>query len=446
MDIQRPDGAPRRHPHNPGSQQLHGSASLISATGTPANGPLADIPTWPELVVSPKNTSPAGRSIEKRRIRKHQLLNVIREHGPLSRADIAKISGYNLPSVSSLVDELVNDQIVLEEEARPTSRGRRPIPVLLNHKAATVLGIDLGTSATIGVLMNLSGEVLCRLETPTPEFPTPDSKADYIVDFAMRVLQRCPEPMAPLAGVGVGISGLIGTGRPSHQNSVIFEDRFQSLLSERLGVPALVKNDSQMLALGSLWFGSGAGYETFAVLNIAEGLGLGFVINRRVYRGAMGFAGDIGHTPMGDPGIPCYCGNTGCTENVASGNGILRLARQEGLEGIAIPELERLYYQGDERARRIFHRFTEVLGRAVATVVHLYNPEVVIVAGRWAPESAIYFDQLKQESALHMRPSLVESTAMFPCKLREDAVPRGSAASVLHHIFSAAHVDLEEVL
>lgn len=442
METQRPNGSPES---SRPSFTTTRSVQLAERTETPA-GMLAEFPTWPHLVVSPKTTSPAGRSIEKRRIRKHQLLNVIREHGPLSRADIAKISGYNLPSVSSLVDELVSDGIVVEEEARPTSRGRRPIPVLLNHKAAVVIGIDLGTKTTIGVLMNLGGDVLVRIERPTPSFRTPDGKADDVVKFAMDLLSQCPQPLAPLAGVGVGISGLIGTRRSEQENSVIFEEQFQSLLAERLGVPALVKNDSQMLSLGSLWFGSGAGYETFAILNIAEGLGLGFVINRRVYRGAMGFAGDIGHTPMGDSGIPCYCGNTGCTENVASGNGLLRLAKQEGLEGIEQHELEEMFHAGDERARRIFRRFTEVLGRAVATVVHLYNPEVVILAGRCAPDSSIYFDQLKHEAALHMRPSLAHSTEFFPCKLREDAVPRGSAASVLHHIFSSAHVDLEQVL
>src|SRR5690606_14979481 len=110
------------------------------------------------VAVNKPATTPSDRSIEKRRLRKHFILNVIREQGPLSRAEIAKVADFNLPSVSSLVDELIADGLAQEEKARHVLRGRRPIPVFLKQDAACALGIDVGKRTTTALLSNLAAK------------------------------------------------------------------------------------------------------------------------------------------------------------------------------------------------------------------------------------------------------------------------------------------------
>jgi Zn-dependent membrane protease YugP len=114
-----------------------------------------NLPIRPGLLITETPDTPADRVAEKRRIRKHQVLDIIRRQGPVPRVEIARTLGFNLPSVSSLVDELVSEGLASEDKAKRTPIGRRPIPVSFNPEAASIIGIDVGKTSTIGLLMDL---------------------------------------------------------------------------------------------------------------------------------------------------------------------------------------------------------------------------------------------------------------------------------------------------
>lgn len=399
-----------------------------------------EIPTRGDLVVDFNGATPADRSMEKRRLRKHSVLNVIRRHGPLSRADITKKSGFNLPSVSTLVDELVADGLVLEEEAKAVPRGRRPIPVYLNVDAASIVGLDIGKRSTIMVVINLGGKLLTRYECKTPALKKSQAYADWARKVMEKVFREHP-PSAPLSGIGVAIPGM-----NSHPDHLSPAEMIRKALTDRFGVPTLVEQDGRMMALGSHWFGAGRDLANFLVINLGHGTGMGVFIDGRLYRGKGGFAGEIGYIPIGDEDIDGYADCPSAMENMASGAGLIRRARARGLEVDDVSQLAEMARGGDRRALKAFKDFAQRLARGIATVANLFDPEAIILSGRVCRSADLFLEDLRAETARHTLGPIMQSTPIILSNLDVDLGPMGAAAAILHQIFNSSHVQVDEVI
>lgn len=408
---------------------------------------VTTIPTRSGLVVVPNAETPADRSIEKRRLRKHFLLNVIRLNGPISRADISKVSGYNLPSVSSLVDELVGDKLVWEESARAIPRGRRPVPVQLNSRAASVLGIDIGWSSTVGILLDLGGNQISQFEARTPKFKTAGDYIGWLHEVIGRLMETSTIPPPPVCGIGIAVPGLVPREEP--ETRIIIETPVKEIrrsLTEEFKIPVLIDNDARMMALGSLWFGEGKKYRSFAVLNVGYGLGLGVIMNGKLLKGSRGFAAEIGHIPLGDPAAPCSCGQVGCLQTVASGIGLARMAREGGLPVENVEDLVSMVRKGNPKAREILDRFSDALARGIATIFSLYDPAAVVVSGRVTRSADLFFDDVISQVGGHTLPAIIEPSRIVLSSLDVRLGPLGAAAAILHHIFYSSHVEVEKVI
>lgn len=409
------------------------------------------------LSIDAGESTPSDRSIEKRRLRKHYVLNVIRENGPLSRAEIAKTSGLNLPSVSSLVDELISDGLVAEQEARHAVRGRRPIPVYLREDAVCVLGIDIGKRTTTTLLINLGAKTLASYERPTPELTTPEAYTQWALAAADEILSSSRDFIPPLAGIGVALPGLVSTNGTSNGSSVdgtvasgeswLAVEPIRAALSQAYDVAVLVDNDARVAVPGVRWFSNGRPlYKNVAVLNVGLGLGMGVLINGHVLRGAQGFAGEIGHTPLGDPNVPCFCGRKGCLETMASGAAIGRMALEAGLQTDDVEELAIMAREGNPMAREVFADFAEALGRGVAVIINLFNPEAVILSGKVARASDVFIDDMKRSTEQHALPALLAKTHILVENPGKNLSSLGAVALVLHHIFHSSNIPYEKVI
>lgn len=404
------------------------------------------IATRPDLVVVPNNTTPADRSVEKRRLRRHLILNVIREHGPLSRADISKLSGYNLPNVSSLVDELVSTDLVHEMEAQVVPRGRRPIPVYLNENYAGVLGIDVGKSTTISLIVNLAGKVISRFEHPTPQLDSVEAHANWVLEVSERALEGSNVSIPPLCGIGVGLPGLILKKSGESIQTRGSADAISTALSGRFHVPVVVENDARMMAFGSIWFGTGRKYSHFAVINLGLGIGMGLVLDGRVFTGKQGFAGELGFVPLGEKGVNGFMGHPEALENTASGAGLMRLAKKKKLKVKDVAELATMAREGNQKAKEIFDEFAEALARGLAAIINLFDPDAIILSGRVTRAADVFLDRTRAELERHALEPILKNTEILISPLDVDLGPLGAAASVLQLIFRTSHVQVDEVI
>ena len=408
------------------------------------------IATRPGLLLMPSPESPAERAAEKRRIRKHQVFDAIRRLGPISRIEVSRAMGFNLPTVSLLVDELVAEGLATEAKAKKTAIGRRPIPVSLNSHAACVMGIEVGKSATIGLLMNLEGTILARVEHPSPEFTTPQAQSKWVESFVTELFAQQAGGLPPLAGVGIALPGLIHRTENARQLLEPEAEAIRSKLAELLDVPVLILNNANMMALGVLWFEPPKDAESFATINLGEGLGLGVVSEGRLFSGARSHAGEIGHLALGEQGVPCYCGGNACLENTASGSGLRRLAARAGILVDGKPpspaRLAEMARGGDEKAQEVYNQFAAALARGVGAVINLFNPAVIVLVGAVSRESDIFLPRMQEELERVSLPGLLRETRIAVSGFVENAAPIGSCACVLNRIFNTTHISAASVI
>lgn len=292
--------------------------------------------------------------------------------GPLSRTDIARTLGVSPATVTQIVKDLVARGLVAEVEHRP-SRGGRPAVLLgLVGSAGRALGAKVAADHVAVVDVRLDGQVRQSWEWPFDAMAA--DAPDRLVDL-LRPLVEAPgndtadDTAAPILGIGVGVPGAVDDQEAGTVDAPTLGWRRLALgarLRAALPVPVLVENDVNALAVAERLYGRGREHRNFLVVTIGRGVGAGLVVDGSVYRGAGGGAGEFGHVPLQPDGPRCSCGNTGCLEASVGQDGLLRAARDAGL---------------DAPDATIYAAAGELFGRGVAGLINVMDPEVVIVLG-----------------------------------------------------------------
>ncbi|GAA1604262.1 ROK family protein [Kribbella hippodromi] len=304
--------------------------------------------------------------------------------GLLSRTELAKRTGLSLPTVSEIVAELLQRGVVEERETALSGGGRKPVLLALKADAGFVIGIKVTETRVIGVRTDLNAGIVARATAAVPSDDVPT--VVRAITKLVRALRPKPAPAGsaraqasgPLYGVGVGLAGVVdrASGVVRHATYADWRDvDLAGLLEGKLGVPVVVDNDVNTLVANEQWFGAGRGVSDMAVVSIGRGIGLGMVLDGRLYRGAGGGAGEFGHLKVAD-GPDCACGGRGCLEAVIGGPAILARTGQRTLDDAAA-----LARSGDAGARAVFDEVGRILGTAVGNLVNLLNPKLIVLAG-----------------------------------------------------------------
>ncbi len=305
----------------------------------------------------------------------------------------------------------------------------------------SAIGIDIGGTKVAGLRVGEDGTVLDRRERPTPAED---------VGATVETVGRLAAELAAGGGeaIGVGAAGMVDVtagALRSAPNLAWREVPLRDLVADRTGLPCVVDNDANVAAWGEYRFGAARGSRHVLVVTVGTGIGGGIVADGQLFRGAHGFAAEIGHIIVEPDGPPCGCGNRGCWEQVASGRALDRLARAEaerdpagriavlaaGVEpsGRHVSEAAR---EGDPAATAIFATVGRRLGEGIAGLVNVLDPEVVIVGGGVAEEGAVLLDParaafLETVEAPQHRPEV----PILPAALGNDAGAIGAAALAL---------------
>ena len=248
-------------------------------------------------------------------------------------------------------------------------------------------------------------------------------------------------------GVGVGLAGIVDPTRGFLRQSPIFgweRIPLADLLQKRIGAPVYIDNDVNTLTLTELWFGRGQGIDNFLTVTIGRGVGSGIVLCGKLYTGLRGGAGEFGHTVI-DPGGPlCACGKHGCLEMYISDPALVRQAHAAGMSIETVEELVSLAESGTAAAQEILSSAGKMLGQALANLVNLLAPQLIIVSGEGVRAGELLFSAMRSELKAHAMPPLFREVEIQIDVWDESAWARGAAGLVLRHLFESP-VDKEIV-
>jgi predicted NBD/HSP70 family sugar kinase len=386
-----------------------------------------------------------------RDINRSLVLNLVRERGSLSRAEIARISGLSPSTVTAITAALLADGYLIEdatpggghdgEERAPSRVGRPGNPLRVDPRAGFVVGLKVAADAVTAVLTDLAAEPLV-LETLLRPVDLPAAKAAGLMSDAVeRATRKARIRRGALLGVGIGVPGIVHPERLYVERSPLVEWSdvdLAGLVEERTGLPVHIDNDVNTLTIAEQLFGAGRGLAHFLVVTVGRGIGMGVVVNGTLYRGGHGGAGEFGHVVVAPDGRDCWCGRRGCLETIASEPALVREVLN-ATGRLVQPDDLQAFATRDERVARILAHAGDQVGRAMANVTTVLDPQLVIVAGEGVRLGPAYLEAMEralQEAGktAGMQPRLVMEA------WGDEAWARGAATLVLRELFHPAHL------
>lgn len=389
--------------------------------------------------------APLGNRDLIRAINRSTILNTIKMHGVVPRAEIARITGLSPATVSGIAAELIEENLVFEKEQGDSSGGRRPIMLAINPHGGCVVGIKVMEDHALGALTDLEAAPLGKQSYPLKD-TSPEGVSRALGELVKELLKKMKKPATNLMGVGVGLAGIVDSGQGLVRQSPFFgwnDIPLRELIQNRVKVPVYLDNDVNTLTLAEKWFGAGRGIKNFLVVTFGRGIGLGIVVNGQFHHGTRGSAGELGHIVIRPGGELCACGKRGCLEMYASEPAILRQAVEAFNQGqlSSIPktpeEMVALANKGEIAAQEIFAHAGQLLGQSIANLINIFNPERILINGEGVRAGKWLFDPMQAAIDENTMPSLRQDVSILVEPLGDDAWARGAASLVLHELFES---------
>jgi glucokinase len=309
-----------------------------------------------------------------------------------------------------------------------------------------VVGVDIGGTAIKVGICSAEGELLHTYEGPTEVEKGSDQVCQNIADYARHIVEQSPYSWEQVEGVGVGIAGFldIPNGIVKFSPNLHFRDvHLKSFLEDKLQKRVLVNNDANVAALGEAWAGAGRGVDHCVCYTLGTGVGGGVIINGRIVEGFAGMAGELGHMSIVPDleAIQCGCGKMGCLETVSSATGIIRMAKdavERGdrtslsfVENIMAKDVIDAAKAGDEVAARIVSRAAFYLGKSMAAVAVVLNPQRYIIGGGVSKAGEFLFAQIREVFHKFTPEMVQEGVEIVPAILGNNAGVVGAAGLII---------------
>lgn len=377
-----------------------------------------------------------------KRVNRSLVLNYVKGSGPISRRDIADLSGLSPATVSNLTGELLSVGLISEIGSGEAARGRPPVLLELNSRAGYVVGVKVMEASLVAVVTDLDAEVL-HYQTSTLETTDLDGVVAAIAGVVGECLTAQGIDPHEVVGVGLGVAGVIDGETGIVRYSPFFDWRDVDLsapLRKLLNLDVFVENDVNALTVAEQWFGHGQGVRHFAVVTVGRGIGAGFVIDGRFYGGLHGGAGEFGHLPIKPDGPICDCGNVGCLEGLASDAAVVaQYSTATGLPaaGIDLDTVIAKAEQGDKAARAVLADSGRWLGFGLATIANLLAPELIIVGGEGVRAGEWRLEPMRAAFKAHAFADLDSQAQLVIEPAGDQTWARGAACVVLGEMFAA---------
>ena len=372
------------------------------------------------------------------------ILRLIWEEQTISRAEIARVASLSRSTVSEIINEILPTGLVAEIGEGPSAGGRRPIVLRFCDDACVILGVEMGATHVSVALTDLRGHVLRWESQEHPVRNDPKGTRVLIGELCRRCLDSIASQPRPLVGIGIAVPCPVDPSAPDVLSNVVLPKWERTLglreFAARYGVPLMVDNDANLGALAEQWWGVARQVQDLAYIKIATGIGSGHIIRGEVYRGATGVAGEIGHFAIDPKGKQCICGLKGCLATLIGGPALVARAQELSAEypesriagrSSTINEIEDAALDGDPLALRVAEEAATHLGRAVASLLNLLNPSLVVIGGDLSRLGELLLGPLRETVERRTLVSSVRAAEIRTSNLGLRAVAIGAATMVL---------------
>jgi N-acetylglucosamine repressor len=358
------------------------------------------------------------------------VLRALYDQSPLSRADLARLTGLTRTSVGDLVGTLIDEGLIEEVGRGRSSGGKSPILLRVAPDGRHLIGLDLGAEQFSGAVVNLRGEILRSIQLP------PDRRnGDATVELVYRLIDALgTDDRSPILGIGVGAPGVIDTSTGTVRWSVNLdwtELRLGPLLEKRYGLPVAVANDSHAAALAELTFFRRPRPNNLIVIKVGRGVGAGIILNGQLFQGDGHGAGEIGHVSMCSAGAPCGCGREGCLETMTSMRGLVDAAG--AVEPSITDErgLVAAFVAGVAGIRRIVLDAARELGVAVGWLIGVLNVRHVLLVGPVVGFGDDWLGEVRRQARSSVLTLLARDTQIEFGHAHDDVVVLGASALLM---------------
>ncbi|HRL12028.1 MAG TPA: ROK family protein [Aggregatilineales bacterium] len=368
------------------------------------------------------------------------LVNILRREGALSRTQLTEISGLSVGAVSQITTELILDRWILEMGEGDYTGGRRQVLLKLNPTMGYALGLKLMEDRAVCAVTNFDARVLHYREQPLNAGPQPEAISDALAQIINDVIASSGLQHDQFFGIGVGLAGVIYGQRGIVHYSPFFGWRdvpLAHMLQARLGLPVTIENDVNTLTLTEHLFGAGRQCSNLVVVTIGRGIGMGMIVNGQLYHGAQGGAGELGHTIIDASRRPA-----GSLEQLASDPAVLDAFSAAG-QAIDLKAVSAMAQAGDDRSRALLAASGDYLGIALANVVNILSPEMLIVSGEGVLAGSHRLDPMLDALKRHAFNGLLDDVQVVIEPTDDQAWARGAASLVLSKVFESPLVEID---
>ena len=365
------------------------------------------------------------------------MLQALLRYPARSRADLGRSLGLSRATVTALLNELelagmVEQQRHDVDEERPPAIGRPPLQVSLAPSAAYAVGLDFGHRHVRSAVCDLGGRIIADQWASNNTDMDPGSTFDLAQQLTTAALADAGVLPAHVVGAGAGLAAPVdaATGLVHAEGILPGWDGINPAaeLEQRLGMDVQIVKDANAGAMGEHLFGVGRGVSDMVYLQLSGGVGLGLILNGESYGGVTGVAGEVGHTPIVEDGLICRCGNRGCLETVATSHAVSDLLGRSRGETMTFARVLQLLQDGDRGARRAVVDTGAAVGRSVAGIVNLINPELVIIGGELAAAGETLLEPIREAVERRSVPPAANAVRVVRGTLGEHAEVLGAAA------------------
>jgi glucokinase-like ROK family protein len=393
-----------------------------------------------------------GDQDKVRKINKSIVLNTLRLHAPISRARVANLTGLNRSTVSNIVNALIEEELVFEKNQVNSGIGRPGISLGLRPDGGAVIGVEIGVGFISVLLTNFVAETLWEIRVQTTGLQSQTeiiNLTEKYIDQALTIAKD--HGLRPL-GVGVGLPGLVNVRQGNlimapnlHWNNV----PLRLIWNQRFHLPVYVDNEANLAALGEYYFGIARNIENFIYLSSDIGLGGGIMIGGKLFRGAHGYGGEIGHIQRDPQGELCGCGRIGCWETQVGPSAVLRRVKKEfqtshdktlldacsgNLDDLTFDMVVKLALNGNLICRQAIEEVAVNLGMGIADLVNVFNPDLIVIGGALSLGKDILHPIIKKTVfTIALKPAVENLRIVFSDRSTE-ACALGAVAVVLDDI------------